>query len=135
MSSNDQNSSIHKTSAVPPSVKTPSDIGAESSLASLRTLLTGLQTVIDQTGSYIFTKDLQGRYTYVNQKIQDLFGASYHDIVGKDDSHFFDIALSNELQINDRRVIDLGETIECEERNILKPSGNEQFFWSIKKPV
>ena len=110
-------------------------IDMETSLTALEDMICGLQTVIDQTGSYIFTKDTAGRYTYVNQRVQDLFGTTFNAIVGKDDSHFFDLTLSNELRINDRRVIDLGETIMQEERNIVKPSGEERIYWAIKKPV
>ena len=96
---------------------------AGSDTAALQDMIIGLRTVLDQTGTYIFTKDTAGRYTYVNQMTQDLFGASFEDIVGRDDSHFFDLALANELRLNDRFVIDFGETIEREETNIVKSTG------------
>ncbi len=103
--------------------------------ASLRNMITGLRAVLDQTGTYIFTKDTAGRYTYVNQMIQDLFGASFEGIVGQDDSHFFGLALADELRINDRLVIDLGVTIEREETNIVKASGEMRIYWTVKKPL
>ena len=108
---------------------------ADSENASLQNTIIGLRTVLDQTGTYIFTKDTAGRYTYVNQMTKDLFGASFEDIVGRDDSHFFDLALANELRINDRLVIDLGETIEREESNIIKATGEMRIYWTVKKPL
>ena len=130
-----KNTAISISSHAATLVESQSEVGSVAALASLHNQLHGLQTVLDLSDSYIFTKDTAGRYTYVNQKVQDLFCASYHDIIGKDDSCFFDLELSHELQSNDRQVIDLGETIAREERNFLKPSGEERIYWTIKKPV
>lgn len=94
-----------------------------------------LRTILDQGGAYIFTKDAEGRYTYVNQKVQALFCQSFEAIIGKDDSHFFNLELANELQLNDRRVLASGEIIEVEERNIIKDTGEERIYWSVKKPI
>jgi len=113
----------------------PSKSAAGSDSASQRDMITGLRTVLDQTGTYIFTKDTAGRYTYVNQMTQELFGASFEDIIGRDDSDFFDLELVNELRLNDRAVIDLGETIEREETNIVKATGETRIYWTVKKPL
>ncbi|MGZ4954036.1 MAG: sensor domain-containing protein [Methylobacter sp.] len=115
--------------------KRPSKSEVDSDNASLQDMIIGLRTVLDQTGTYIFTKDTAGRYTYINQMTQDLFGASFEDIVGKDDNHFFDLALANELRLNDRRVMDFGETIEREETNVVKTTGEKRIYWTIKKPL
>ena len=98
-------------------------------------LILGLQTAIDQTGSYIFTKDMLGRYTYVNIKVQELFNATFNDIVGKDDTQFFDLEIANDIRLNDRRVLDLGVTIEQEEVIVIKQTGEKRIFWAVKKPV
>ena len=102
---------------------------------SMLDLVIGLSTVLDQTGAYIFTKDCAGCYTYVNRKVQELFGATAENIIGKDDSHFFDLERTNELRINDRLVIDQGETLEREEINIVKATGETRIYWTIKKPL
>ena len=102
---------------------------------SLNDMVNGLRTVLDQTGAYIYMKDLAGRYTYANQNVQNLFGASLEDIIGKDDSHFFDLENANRLRIHDRRIIDFGEKVESEETNIIKLTGITKIYWSIKNPV
>lgn len=76
-----------------------------------------------------------GRYVYVNKNVQTLFGTLSENIVGRDDSHFFDLKITNELIANDRRVIDYGETIEKEEINAIKSSGEKRIYWTVKKPV
>jgi diguanylate cyclase (GGDEF)-like protein/PAS domain S-box-containing protein len=115
--------------------KYPSKSVAGADSASLQEMIIGLRMILDQTGTYIFTKDTAGCYTYVNQMTQDLFGASFEDIVGRDDSHFFDLELANGLRLNDRRVIDFGETIEREETNLVKATGEVRIYWTVKKPL
>jgi diguanylate cyclase (GGDEF)-like protein/PAS domain S-box-containing protein len=100
-----------------------------------QSLLIELRALLDQIGTYIFTKDTAGRYTYVNHKVQELFADTYENIIGKDDSHFFDLELANELLINDRLVIDHGKTIEQEERTIVKSTDVTKIYWTIKKPL
>ena len=94
-----------------------------------------LQAIFDHIGSYIYTKDVTGCYTYVNKNVQDLFGISLDKIVGRDDSYFFDLEIVNDTQFNDSYVINHGETIEREERTIVKSSGKEIIYWSVKKPL
>lgn len=77
--------------------------------ASAQNMIIGLQKILDQTGTYSYMKDMAGRYTYVNQMVQDLFEQSCENIIGKDDSHFFNLELANKLWLNDRLVIDFGE--------------------------
>jgi PAS domain S-box-containing protein len=98
-------------------------------------MLDGLLQAIDQTGAYVYMKDTAGRYTYVNQKVQNLFRESFEDIIGRDDSHFFNLEFANELHINDRCVLDFGEVVEREEVNIIKSTGKKQIHWTVKKPV
>jgi PAS domain-containing protein len=49
--------------------------------ASLQDMIFGLRFILDQIGTYIFTKDKVGRYTYVNQMVQKRFGVSYEDFI------------------------------------------------------
>lgn len=97
--------------------------------------LTFLEAVLDEIGAYIFTKDLNGCYTFVNQAVSELFGVERKHIIGLDDSHFFDLALSNELRQNDLQVLQEGKVIEREERNIIKATGETRIYWTVKKPL
>lgn len=135
MSSEDKEKTVPiATLATPPTVNQPK-AGTSAAFTSLQDTLPELRAVLDQTGSCIYVKDTAGRYIYVNQSVQDRFGASFENIVGRDDSYFFDPETSNELRLNDRHVIDHGETIAREERSIAKSSGVERVYWTIKKPI
>lgn len=100
----------------------------------LRELLS-LRQVLNNVGAYIYTKDTNGRYTYANNMVCELFGLALHDVVGKDDSQFFDLDISNQLQLNDRKVLADGETLVSEELNIVKATGETRIYWTVKAPV
>jgi len=120
---------------IPPSEIPTNAQPIDSDMVSPNDMIVGLRTVLDQAGSYIFTKDMAGRYTFVNQLTQELFGAPYEDIVGRDDSRFFDLERANELLIHDRLVIEHGETVAREETNIVKATGETRIYWTVKKPL
>lgn len=94
-----------------------------------------LQAVLDEVGAYVFMKDLQGRYTFVNRLVQQLFNRPLADILGKDDSEFFDQAGSAQLFEHDRRVMQQGETLETEEVNFIKGSDEPRTYYTVKKPL
>ena len=97
--------------------------------------LNTFKTVLDEVGAYVFTKDLNGCYTFANNLVLELFNKSIKDVLGKDDTHFFDLKSSNELRENDIRVLQYGEVIEKEEKNIIKETGETRIYLSVKKPL
>lgn len=112
-----------------------SDFVINPRLSITHDFILGLQTAIDQTGSFIFMKDMAGRYTYVNYKVQELFNATFDEVIGKDDSQFFDLKMANDIFLNDRRVLDFGVTIEQEEASVSKTTSDKRIYWTVKKPI
>ncbi len=94
-----------------------------------------LRAVLDDMGAYIFIKDANGCYTYANHQVLELFGLQLEQVIGKDDTHFFDLSISDQLRVNDLRVLQHGEVIEREETNFIKGTGETRVYWSIKKPL
>ncbi len=47
-----------------------------------------LRTIIDTVPSYIFVKDLEGRFLLVNQAVAELCGTHPEDVVGQTDLDF-----------------------------------------------
>jgi diguanylate cyclase (GGDEF)-like protein/PAS domain S-box-containing protein len=111
------------------------DQSLQHQIEQLQQELARLKTMLDHVGTYIFAKDLEGRYTYVNQLVCDLFGLKNDEILGKDDSHFFSFEESNDLRENDRRVMSEGIVIATEERNIVKETGETRYFQIVKSPL
>jgi len=104
-------------------------------LALQATQITLLQATLAEVGAYIYTKDLNGCYTYANNLVLNLFGADLKDVIGKDDSHFFDLESKNRHSLDDRRILDHGETIESEEVATIKATDEMRIYWSVKKPI
>lgn len=97
--------------------------------------LTIHQTALDNVSAYIFMKDLDGRYTYANKMVRELFNCSLEEIVGQDDSSFFSLDDSDEITVNDTYVMVNGVSIEKEERNVIMETGEVRYYWTIKKPL
>ncbi|HNM05501.1 MAG TPA: SpoIIE family protein phosphatase, partial [Leptospiraceae bacterium] len=103
-------------------------------LISLKNMVTVLQTTLDNIGAYIYIKDLEGKYIFVNRLVKELFDAPLEEIIGFDDSKFFSLEISDDLRVNDRLVMDQGQTIEKEEKNHVIKTGEIKYYWTVKKP-
>jgi len=104
-------------------------------LDSMKTQILLLETMLNSVGTFIYGKDTEGRYIYANQTVLDLFGMPLAQVLGKDDSHFFDMPLSKQLKENDNKVICEGITVENEESNVVKATGQIHIYKVIKKPM
>ena len=94
-----------------------------------------LGEVLNNVGAFIYTKDLKGFYTYVNQAVLDLFDKKLEEVVGFDDSHFFDLDLSTQLNKNDKKVMFEGITVEREETNYIKSLKETRIYKAVKNPL
>ena len=94
-----------------------------------------LGEVLNNVGAFIYTKDLKGFYTYVNQAVLDLFDKKLVEVVGFDDSHFFDLDLSTQLNKNDKKVMFEGITVESEETNYIKSLKETRIYKAVKNPL
>ncbi|TAL72069.1 MAG: diguanylate cyclase [Rhodanobacter sp.] len=93
--------------------------------------------LLDEVGAFVYTTDRRGRYTYANRLVLDLLGPGLQleDVVGKAFTDFVDIGETTEIRATDRRVLDNGETICCEESNFIHATGELRTYWSTKKPL
>jgi len=92
-------------------------------------------TILNSIDAAAYAKDLDGNYTYANATVERIFGANLAGIIGKDDSHFFDLEKSNALRENDAEVIAKGTSVAREERDTIKESGEERVYFTIKSPL
>ncbi|MFT5635708.1 MAG: diguanylate cyclase (GGDEF)-like protein/PAS domain S-box-containing protein [Cognaticolwellia sp.] len=91
--------------------------------------------ILDSIDSLIYAKDLSGKYTYANQALLYLFEKKLADVIGFDDSHFYDLVFSKQLQINDDLVMNKGIRVESEEKNFIKAKNEIRIYKVIKKPL
>ncbi|WP_245901298.1 GGDEF and EAL domain-containing protein [Simplicispira suum] len=101
----------------------------------VRTSEQKLSAILDNAGALVFIKDTDCRYQYVNRQAADLMGCAVADIVGKDDTAFFDDATVQAVQANDRRVFASRERIEVEETTVAKHGGEPRVYLAVKVPL
>ncbi len=91
--------------------------------------------LLDEVGAFVYTTDMQGRYTFANRMVLQLLGHPLEYVLGKDISHFFGDKGNEALRETDRRVLQNGETIAREESNLILTTGELRTYWSTKKPL
>ncbi len=82
----------------------------------------------------IFRKDLDGRFTFGNQRFLDNLGKSLDRVLGKTDYDFFPAATARKYSRDDLRVIRTGQLLEDVEEHY-KPDGEKIYVQVLKAPV
>ena len=75
-------------------------------------------TLLDNTSSVIFIKDLDGKYLYVNKECEKRFHILNDNVVGKTDFEIFSKEISEKYLESDKEVIESKTIIEREETSI-----------------
>jgi PAS domain S-box-containing protein len=91
------------------------------------------RSIINNSNSIIYLKDLSGRYLSINKKFEDILNLRSMDIIGKSDYDIFPGEYASIIVSNDSEVINKEKTIIVEE---VMPFHNEQCtFLSSKFPI
>lgn len=93
------------------------------------------ELLLNEISAYIFIKDRDRKYVYVNELTSKLFNRDIEQIIGHDDNEFFDLNDESELIANDNLVLDYGKTVTDEETNTIKSTGEEKVYRTVKKPI
>lgn len=94
-----------------------------------------LSDILENVSAYIYLKNTQGRYLFANRLLRELFHAPMEEIVGYDDSKFYDADTAATLLQNDLRVLQGGETLRTEESNLNPLTGETSVYLTIKLPL
>ncbi len=92
-----------------------------------------LNDIINNSSSIIYVKDLKGRYTLINQPMEEILGLEAHRIIGKKDMDFLPSEFAVVSQINDQEVFETNHPLQVEEF-YPGPSGRLTFL-SNKFPI
>ena len=106
-----------------------------NNLEALQLQVNSMSAILEHIEACFYIKDLDYKYVYVNKHVEAIFQTSSENIIGKDDSYFFDFQLSDELRRNDTLVIKQKKTLESTENNVIKSSGEKRIYKIIKKPI
>ena len=94
-----------------------------------------LTDILENVTAYIYMKDTRGRYLFANRLLREQFDAPMEEIVGYDDSKFFDADTAANMRESDLRVLKDGETLQIEETNLNILTGVTNVFLSVKLPL
>ncbi len=92
-----------------------------------------LQSIIDNTTAIIYVKDIEGKYLFINSRLEKLFHIRKSEIAGKSDYDFFPKELADHYRMNDLKVIETGKAIEIEEA--ARQDDGLHTYLSIKFPL
>jgi diguanylate cyclase (GGDEF)-like protein/PAS domain S-box-containing protein len=91
--------------------------------------------ILENVSAFIYLKDREGRYLFANKLVRELWQVTTEEVIGFGDENFFDAETAANIRINDRRVLDDGETIRAEESNTVSQTGITHTYWSVKLPL
>jgi PAS domain S-box-containing protein len=92
------------------------------------------ESLVQSMPQNVFSKDLEGRFTFANQSYCELQGLPLEEIIGKKDEDLHPPDLSRKYRLDDQRVMETGETFETVE--VHQPlKGEKSYVQVIKTPI
>ncbi|MBF0285611.1 MAG: PAS domain S-box protein [Magnetococcales bacterium] len=88
-----------------------------------------LQDILDNTHALVFVKDLEGRYRFVNRRVEEGLGLNRAAILGQTDRELFPQEVAAQFRADDLRTLESG-SIELEER--LRLADGEHVLLTLK---
>lgn len=92
-----------------------------------------LNSLMDNSLSLIYVKDAAGRYLLINRRYEEQLSLTRSDILGKTDLDLFDRETAEYFMSNDRRVLESGKKLVCDEQVVI--NGKLTTFISTKFPI
>lgn len=89
--------------------------------------------LLNNTSSVVYIKDMQGRYTFINRKFEELFQLKEQDLSGKTDYDILPKELADAFRENDKMVVTAGKTLEFDE--VVKLDDGDHTYISVKFPL
>ncbi len=91
-------------------------------------------SLVESLPQSILRKDLEGRFTFGNQKFCNALRMPLEEVIGKTDFDFFPQPLAEKYRNDDRQVIETGNVFETVEEHIT-PQGEKLYVHVIKTPL
>ena len=82
----------------------------------------------------ILCKDLEGRFTFANEKFCAELGTTLEEIKGKTDLDFFPSELAEKYRADDRQVLESRQVIDVVEQHVT-PKGEKLYVQMMKTPL
>jgi PAS domain S-box-containing protein len=92
-----------------------------------------LQSILDNSNTVVFLKDLKGRYITVNRRYEELFHVTRQTVVGKSDYDIFPREHADKFRQNDSLAMEKGSPLEIEES--VPHDDGPHVYISVKFPL
>jgi two-component system, NtrC family, sensor kinase len=91
-------------------------------------------SLVETIPQMILCKDLEGRFTFANQKFCAELGRTLAEIKGKTDFDFFPKQLAEKYRRDDQQVIESGQVVDLVEEHVT-PQGDKMYVQVMKTPL
>ncbi|MBM4054216.1 MAG: PAS domain S-box protein [Planctomycetes bacterium] len=92
-----------------------------------------LHSILNNTTAVVYVKDIQGRYTFINKRFEELFHIKMGEIKGKTDYDLWPAKMADAFRKNDLMAIKSGTPLEFDE--IAPHEDGEHSYISVKFPI
>ncbi|MBB5366679.1 MULTISPECIES: CHASE domain-containing protein [unclassified Janthinobacterium] len=93
-----------------------------------------LDTVLDSVDAYVYMKDADLRYRYVNARAAFMLGRTPEQVIGRHDDELMSSEAARAVHGTDRQLFDSGVKFIGEER-FVDAQGQVHHLWSVKVPL
>lgn len=93
-----------------------------------------LRSILDNAPSFIYMKDSDCKYSYVNANFARYLGLSQDEIVGRTDAEIMPIEIAERIALLDQEMFTTGSKVSGEEV-LMGQDGDPNYFWSVKIPL
>ncbi|MGB0582913.1 MAG: PAS domain-containing protein, partial [Limisphaerales bacterium] len=90
-------------------------------------------SLVENLPQFVFRKDLDGKFTFVNEQLCEGFGKEETEILGHTDDELSPPELAKKYRADDRRVIEKGEVLEFVEE--IQLATGRYFLHTCKTPI
>ncbi len=92
--------------------------------------------IINSAHEYVFFKDRDSKFIYINEALMHSFGAkSMSEVFGKTDADFYPTDFGSETFYEEQRVIQTGVPLLEKEEKLVMPDGDVQWYQVSKYPL
>jgi PAS domain S-box-containing protein len=92
-----------------------------------------LTAAVNCTPEAVFIKDLDGKYLLLNEAAVAYAGFSAEEILGRDDTKFFEPQSAAQVMAGDQEVMATGRTQSADQELVL--GGQKHSYWAVKAPL
>ena len=91
-------------------------------------------SLVESLPCFVLCKDLEGRFTFANQRMCELVGCPLDELIGKTDLDFFPKELVEKYRGDDKRVLETGQVLDVVEQHVT-PKGDKLYVQTMKTPL